>query len=88
MTIVTIIYIALNAVFWLLMFWAVGKKKPGITTSSWSSIELKVWRAVTLCLFIAGLAALLSGCFGGGDLDDDRKNDPSPNCAMRPETCR
>lgn len=39
-------------------------------------------------LFIAlAIATLLAAC-GGGDVADDRKTDPSPNCAMRPETCR
>jgi len=41
---------------------------------------------LTLCL-MACLAVMLAGC-GGGDPPDDRKADPSPNCAMRPDSCK
>lgn len=39
---------------------------------------------ILICIALLGLA----GC-GGGRADDpeQRKDDPSPNCAMRPELC-
>lgn len=33
------------------------------------------------------IAALLTACGGGDPEPDQRKSDPSPNCAMRPESC-
>lgn len=45
----------------------------------------------TLVIGIACLlAALMLTACGGGQADDpeQRKDDPSPNCAMRPEVCK
>lgn len=44
-------------------------------------------RQLAICLVICMAALTLAGC-GGGHQDDDRKADPTPNCAMRPEACK
>lgn len=49
-------------------------------------------RSLAMVGILIGLLALLGalvGC-GGGHADDpeQRKDDPSPNCAMRPEVCK
>lgn len=52
---------------------------------------LRPLRARTLVFCIACLLAalMLSACGGGHTGDpEQRKDDPSPNCAMRPETCK
>ena len=43
--------------------------------------------ALTACL-IGLLVLSLSGCGGGGGEPDQRKSDPTPNCAMRPGECK
>lgn len=86
MSIVSKIYIGINILWWLLMLYAVSKKSPGTRQVSWSQKEISVWRIVTLVMISCGALALLTGC-GGGDWHDERKRDPSPNCAMRPEDC-
>lgn len=86
MSIVSKIYISLNILWWLLMLYAVSKKRPGTRQVAWSQNEISFWRVVTLLMIACGALALLTGC-GGGDSHDERKQDPSPNCAMRPETC-
>lgn len=88
MNLLTTFYIGLHLVFWAFMFMMLGKRKPGTREVSWSDREISTWRAISAALVVMGLAALLTGCVGGGDLEDDRKQDPSPNCAMRPETCK
>lgn len=46
-------------------------------------------RTLVFCIVCLLLTLMLSAC-GGGQADDpeQRKNEPSPNCAMRPETCK
>ena len=40
-------------------------------------------------LTIALLALVLAACGGGRDDDaEQRKNDPSPDCAMHPQSCK
>lgn len=84
---ISIFYVSLNTVWWLAMLAAVNTRSPGTRSVTWSSTEIKVWRSITLLMVAFGAVALLTAC-GGGDPDDERKNDPSPNCAMRPESCR
>lgn len=45
-------------------------------------------RQLAIGLVICLIALAMSGCGGGGQQDDDRKADPTPNCAMHPETCK
>lgn len=50
---------------------------------------LDEWLAGALTACLIGLLVLsLSGCGGGGNDPEQRKCDPTPNCAMRPETCK
>jgi hypothetical protein len=44
---------------------------------------------VAIGIVFLALLGTLVGC-GGGHADDpeQRKNEPSPNCAMRPESCK
>jgi len=44
---------------------------------------------VAIGIVALALLGMLVGC-GGGHADDpeQRKDEPSPNCAMRPETCK
>lgn len=46
-------------------------------------------RALAICIACLLAALMLTAC-GGGQADDaeQRKDDPSPNCAMHPETCK
>lgn len=46
-------------------------------------------RTLLFCIACLFLALSLTAC-GGGRADDpeQRKDGPSPNCAMRPEACR
>ncbi len=80
------IYVLMHALFWGLMLLGLLRRNPGQSTTSWSEGELKFWRSAALVLAISG-TVLLVGC-GGGDERDHHKSDPSPNCAMRPESCR
>lgn len=46
-------------------------------------------RTLIVCIACLLAALMLTAC-GGGQADDpeQRKDDPSPNCAMRPEVCK
>lgn len=45
-------------------------------------------RQLVVGLVICMTLLALAGCGGGGGDPDQRKDDPTPNCAMRPETCK
>ena len=46
-------------------------------------------RSLAVCIAATLVALAMTGC-GGGRADDpeQRKDDPSPNCAMHPELCK
>lgn len=47
--------------------------------------DRQIVAGILICIALLGLA----GCGGGRDADaEQRKSDPTPNCAMRPEQCK
>lgn len=45
-------------------------------------------RTLVVCIACLLAALALAGCGGGDPEPDGRKDEPSPNCAMRPESCK
>jgi len=45
-------------------------------------------RTIAFCAACLLIALALAGCGGGDPEPDGRKDDPSPNCAMRQEACK